>query len=633
MMDTAMTESGRVFVRVAAGALALALVAPSAARAQQEAGQEPAPSQIQLSGGVSASVYADSASDSCEEQNANNPFAGMNPLVCKGEVMPTAGPGVCNFPGMQLIKREGNTCFYCYPLNPPINGIILPIDQAGYAEQQGFRCGADEADACMLICTGTGTFRLPPGVRQVSGPPGAQPPNSQPPSPPNPPPPAAPAQPNEPAPGGTQQPAPQTCSKTRPLTSSAIECLAGVVAGVGECVQGNVNAIAGAGYFFMGDFVNAAKMWGLQPGQSVFLSTLYKELTTPTIGQNVTLFQRCQTQARRVCAYVVVPAATHAVGSALKGAASKGGSTGGSGGSGGAKTGGTVSGEPGAGGSGPGETGSAGGGGPGEGSVTAPGGNGSVTQPGSGGSPGNYVITGGTSAGNAIGGLDLLGDVTAEPSGLANKWVRLPSGTMQLGDFVGRGSFVAAYRTANGNIIKITTENTGAAGSLQGQIDGAKILNNIGVSTPNILDYQPPGFQQAGTLTVADFEQQFPDATQLSSKGFPKMDQSMVIGKLQQYANQLGGSGNVMIDTNPANFAITPSGDFVVIDSDMIVPASELPTYLQNNPAAEGVLNNAQQQIGAVCESPQAPVNAQAFMNTVWLPAVLKRLQGASGGQ
>ena len=195
-----------------------------------------------------------------------------------------------------------------------------------------------------------------------------------------------------------------------------------------------------------------------------------------------------------------------------------------------------------------------------------------------------------------------------------------------------QGQLRRRYDLPGGNVIKITTENSGAAGSLQGQINGAKILNNVGVSTPNIIDYQPPGFQQAGSLTVADFAQQFPGAKQLSSKSFPDMNQSAVTSGLQQYANQLGASGNVMVDTNPSNFAIAPSGGMIVIDSDMIVPASQLPAYLESNPIAKGVLTDAQQSIGATCQTPQAPVNAQAFMNGVWLPAVMKRLQAASSG-
>ncbi len=593
------------------GALALAILTTSAACTQEQP-QQAEPSTIQLNGGVSQAVFEDSASDSCEEQNANNPFAGMNPLVCKGEMMPTAGRGVCNFPGMQPIKQEGNTCFYCLPLNPPIVGVILPIDLAGLAEEQGFRCGADQADACMLICTGTGTLTLPPGVRRVSGPPenpGTQPPAS---------PPSAPTPPAENPPGATQQPTPQTCTPTKPLTSPAIDCLAGVVAGVGDCVQGTVNAIAGAGYFFMGDFVTAAKTWGLQPGQSAFLGTLWKELNTPTIGQNVTTFERCKTQARRICAYVAVPAITKGAAGALKSALK-----------------GQAGAPAGAGGNGPAQIGSAGGGGSGGGSITkpTPGGNGSVTQPSSGAKPGNYVITGGTSAGNAIGGLDLLGDVTAMPAQLANKWVQLPTGVTQLADYIDSGSFAAVYHLPGGNVVKITTENPGAAGSLQGQINGAKILSDIGVSTPNILNYEPPSFQQVGSLAVADFAQQFPGAEQLSSKSFPNMNQSAITSQLQQYANQLGGSGNVMIDTNPGNFATSPSGELIVIDSDMIVPASQLQAYLESNPIAKGVLTDAQESVGATCETPQAPVNAQAFMNEVWLPAVMKRLQRASSGQ
>ena len=100
----------------------------------------------------------------------------------------------------------------------------------------------------------------------VSGPPGN--PGPQPPSSPS----GAPGQPTLTLPGGTQQPAPQTCSPTKPLTSTAIDCLAGVVAGIGDCVQGNVNTIAGAGYFFMGDFVDAAKMWGCSRANRCFLA-------------------------------------------------------------------------------------------------------------------------------------------------------------------------------------------------------------------------------------------------------------------------------------------------------------------------------------------------------------------------
>ena len=96
-VQNAMTNRAKVRAwATATGAIALAILTTSAACAQE---QQPETSSVQLNGNISQSTYTDSASENCEEQNANNPFAGMDPLVCKGEMMPTAGRGVCNFPG------------------------------------------------------------------------------------------------------------------------------------------------------------------------------------------------------------------------------------------------------------------------------------------------------------------------------------------------------------------------------------------------------------------------------------------------------------------------------------------------------------------------------------------------------
>jgi hypothetical protein len=111
------------------------------------------------------STYTDAFSSSCEASNANNPYAGMDPLKCYGVMAPTDSAGKCSLGGMQVLKQEGSTCYYCQPINPPTQGFIIPFDDLAAVDNQGFLCGVDQADPqCAAICTGTGIFKPPPGT-------------------------------------------------------------------------------------------------------------------------------------------------------------------------------------------------------------------------------------------------------------------------------------------------------------------------------------------------------------------------------------------------------------------------------------------------------------------------------------
>ncbi len=156
-----MTKQRQAGVWAALTVFAMAMFVGVGAQGQQES-QAPTQSQMTLKGGVS---YTDQSTASCEEQNADNPFVGMNPLVCHGAMAPTDSNGECTLNIGSVWKKEGSYCFYCSPINPPIKGIIVPTDQVGAAGQQGFRCGADQADACMAVCSGGTTFTPPPGVQ------------------------------------------------------------------------------------------------------------------------------------------------------------------------------------------------------------------------------------------------------------------------------------------------------------------------------------------------------------------------------------------------------------------------------------------------------------------------------------
>jgi Papain fold toxin 1, glutamine deamidase len=98
--------------------------------------------------------YNDQTSNECSKNNTS-PFAGMDPLSCHGVMAPADSRGGCTLRGMRLFRRQGLTCYYCKPINPPIKGIVIPLDQISSARAQGFDCAGDQSNpACMAVCTG-----------------------------------------------------------------------------------------------------------------------------------------------------------------------------------------------------------------------------------------------------------------------------------------------------------------------------------------------------------------------------------------------------------------------------------------------------------------------------------------------
>jgi hypothetical protein len=123
---------------------------------------------------TSTQAYYDQFSTDCSRNNSS-PYAGMDPLTCHGVMMPAASNGQClGARGWQLLKQEGNTCYFCQPLDPPINGVIVPIDQLNQARIEGFKCGVDQADLnCMAVCTrevGSGPYVPPSGSYPIPQP-------------------------------------------------------------------------------------------------------------------------------------------------------------------------------------------------------------------------------------------------------------------------------------------------------------------------------------------------------------------------------------------------------------------------------------------------------------------------------
>ena len=110
-------------------------------------------------------TYSDQFSGSCEQSEPPNVFkqVGMNPLVCHGQVGPQDSQKHCSYAGMTMIAHIGETCYYCAPITPPINGIIIPFDQVRNATSEGFSCAADQVDPnCMAICSKPGSLKYNP---------------------------------------------------------------------------------------------------------------------------------------------------------------------------------------------------------------------------------------------------------------------------------------------------------------------------------------------------------------------------------------------------------------------------------------------------------------------------------------
>jgi len=136
------------------GTLMLILLVPCLARSQDV-----------FSGGDAPSTYNDQFSSSCEQSEPPNVFkqVGMNPLTCHGQIAPQDSQKQCSLAGMRMIAHISETCYYCAPIVPPINGIIIPFDQVRQATSEGFSCAADQVDPdCMSICSKPGSLKYTP---------------------------------------------------------------------------------------------------------------------------------------------------------------------------------------------------------------------------------------------------------------------------------------------------------------------------------------------------------------------------------------------------------------------------------------------------------------------------------------
>jgi hypothetical protein len=375
---------------------------------------------------------------------------------------------------------------------------------------------------------------------------------------------------------------------------------AGFVNGVGNCVQGFVNLIAAAGWVARGavksqivpstlltdrDFANASALLGLEPGQSLTLRQIVSEATAPKVGltQDTDPYVAATSAGQRFCAIGVMPGVIKALhGPNPPPKSTPGGST---------PSTPTASLPPE---STPGTLPRAPSGVPDETPGTLPG---SPNAPPASRPAPPSISLGGSSPSNPIAGPTLVAAVskTGSAQGLVGTWVKTPGGSLQLGTFMGKGTFGGVFELVKnrGQVIKIPTTAPGSGQSLASQVTGSTRLKQIGVDTPTIAE-SIPGSGNQPPMLIMDNAFDKPGAFQVTPDGYVRTRGTLETGvrvpatadvlrqtdaAFHKLHTDIGNGGYIAPDLSPGNviYYPKPGGGYIasVVDSDMILTKNE----------------------------------------------------------
>jgi hypothetical protein len=713
-----MTKQRRTRIWGVAGTLALLLLAAGSAWAQDVFASNGGSDSD--SGSNTPPVYQDSFSNSCDKSsNSSLEVGGYNPALCSKMTVPSGQKCYPTGQDTVLVSQQGNTCYYCDTIQIPAKyKVIVPFDieNAVYQPAKGaIYCNRTEADACYSVCYGnvppvvptTGVTRMPPEEYGATGTPPAPSGGNQPPTPkfqlritnaPDPCYPAGPKNywvcdyPNLPRPPGCNcsekaptQPPQQTgqppakpgqpTSQPGDYPPDPNNYHLGMMVGISSCIQSFPMLGQGMGYFLVGQFDNAAKMWGIEPGQSMLL----KDLTTPRTDSNMTPYQQGVIAGQRICGLITTHFALKGTGYVLKNLS--GGdipqltkNTPGAG----EPTGKNVEPtEPTA-----GKPNAPAGTTPVDKTITKPapeepdepgqppsidrtvitqpqpaepsaqaepakpaGGNDDqtpVSNPAA--SPGpvekpsvtgeRAPITAGTSAQDPIAGAALDADLTNGPNNLSNapalagKFVTLANGPKKLGPFKGEGAFAGAYGESPNLVRKLAKKWEGAPyfnEQIEGQANGSKILKSLGIDHPEVMEVEEGYPDEPASLTQEDTASKYPNSKELTSRDFQKAGpelQGEILGAIKSVLDQLASKGYIMGDINPGNFTITVKGGKIAVvihDPDMIMTLGELNEKMGDGSSmVPQTLNDALGASGAEPYKVGAYANAQALESQLY---------------
>ena len=206
---------------------------------------------------------------------------------------------------------------------------------------------------------------------------------------------------------------------------------------------------------------------------------------------------------------------------------------------------------------------------------------------------------------NPIRGPDLGEAMAGAEKGLdayKGKWVATGKGPVQrpvqLGKFVGRGSFSTVYEMAGDpdKVIKIGNNPAESPGSFARQKEGAQRLKSAGVETPNI-DYVDPGTAvRPGSLITGNvFKRGPPGSIKIFSDPRAIMGTS-ISRALQDVYDNLAQKGYIWGDGHLGNIAFEPTGPGtwrgVVIDPDMILTPAELADAIKKSTLPGNVVSD-----------------------------------------
>jgi len=342
-------------------------------------------------------------------------------------------------------------------------------------------------------------------------------------------------------PGSSQPGSGNRADPANPL-SNTVDYLHGLIDGMGDGFKGFGDLTVGAAFFAKGitglatgqglggdDFTNAAKAWGLTPGQSITLKGIAAELNTPVVGSNISAYDQGRTGGRRILSYAVAPAALEAGGSLL----------------------------------------------------------GSHAPGPAGANPLKGSAVAGDTAANPLNGQALLDATSGDtPAALANKFIKTAKGPVQqLGRYAGGGSFGQVFGLSKlPRVIKLSTTFEDSAPSFPRQVQGAQRLQSAGVDTPTIYSMEPGGPGQAASMVMDDVPQKWAGAKQYSVTEFTKemgeAQYNQVLAAADQVYKKLANAGFIGGDLSIGNMMFQPNGAgglaAIVHDADMIFTSSEM---------------------------------------------------------
>jgi uncharacterized protein len=297
-----------------------------------------------------------------------------------------------------------------------------------------------------------------------------------------------------------------------------IDYFRGFAVGMGDCFTGFVDLFAATGLMAKGDFVNAAKLLGVEPGKSLVLKSIWQELVaTKLVGKDVSYYDQGRAAGRRICTYALVPGA-------LK-----------------------------------------------------------VRK---------ALATAGETSFNPIRGPDLAQAMASTEKGLgaySGKWIATGKGPVQLGKFVGKGSFSSVFEMAEdpNKVIKIGNNTAESSGSFARQIDGARRLKSAGVDTPDIHYVDPGTPSKPGTLITGNVFKRGPPGSVRSFSSAEQIKDTPISRALQDVYDRVAQKGFVWGDGHLGNivFEFDGAGGWkgIVIDPDMVMSPAELADSLRSS--------------------------------------------------